>query len=58
MSNDGPVALVLLALLFVFALFMCNAAKGWNNECRAKGGHVVRVYKAKICVSSDGRILE
>lgn len=43
-------------LAIVLGAVYCSRAE--EKACDALGGHLVHVYKGRLCVSADGRILE
>ena len=47
---------LLLAIGFIVGAVAIFSAQ--SNACEDKGGHMVNLYKTRICVSEDGRILE
>lgn len=62
MSDEAFNTMCWAILIAVFFAFCIASSIAEDDECEARGGHVITkwAYKSavKLCVSADGRVLE
>lgn len=58
MNDDVVGLLVSLAILVVGITCACKCSSDYARECSQRGGHVKSVYKGRLCLTADGRVIE
>jgi hypothetical protein len=56
-SSELSAALGIVLLLAGLAWLLMGHAS-WVERCESLGGYVHSIYKGKLCLSADGRVLE
>ena len=51
-------AVIFVGLLMVLLVWFVAQTTREHEACAKRGGHMIDLYKASICVSADGRIIE
>lgn len=59
--EDRSLAIALIIVVLGLAAILVIGTRNqrlWVRACEARGGHEHGLFKASVCVSADGRILE
>lgn len=58
MSEDLVGILVCGAILVIAMLGVAKCNADQALECERRGGHIKSIYKGRLCLTADGRVIE